>query len=268
MTDSQKPLEKKISEWLESQGYPLEMTVARSFMNSGYRVLQSDYFDDSESGDSRELDINASVQESIGDMLVRIKFVVECKSSDRPWLLFTRPRLIAAPASVAQRGCSDLGRKFICELAQNEEIQSLPLFKVSDNPAYGVTQAFTSGNDVTYGAAMSVTKAAAAQIKDANKYTSLGRPYCLLVFPVIVTDAPMFNVDLDETAEPRLQPVKSGVLIWRNRVMHGLHNIINIVHRDNVDEFAKQMLPCCKTLFSYAKEIIPTWQTGPIKDSG
>lgn len=39
-------LEKKIEEWLEKQGYPLETRVARAFRNAGFNVVQSDYYRD------------------------------------------------------------------------------------------------------------------------------------------------------------------------------------------------------------------------------
>ena len=103
-------MEDRIHEWLESQGYPLEMQVAREFARNGFRVLQSDYYDDFESGDSREIDVVAHMQTMIGELLVRVEFVIECKASrDKPWVLFTQHRSFADPARVAQRVASKHG---------------------------------------------------------------------------------------------------------------------------------------------------------------
>ncbi len=258
MGDHPASMESKIYEWLTSQGYPLEMYVSRSFIQSGFRVIQSDYFDDAESGDSRELDVRASVQESIGDVLFRISFAVECKATPgKPWVLFTSKSRIADPARVAQRGCSEIARKLQDTLAHSKDIQSLPLFQIPDRAAYSITQAFTSGHDVAYDAAMSVSKAAGSLIRDANKYTSIGHPIALLTFPVIVVDAPVVEAYLDEHGEMIVSAVDSGVLIWRNPVMHNLLNMISIVQCDGIESFATTMRASCQAVMEFARSEIP-----------
>jgi len=52
-------LKTKVEKWLNEQGYPLEMRVASVLQQGGFRVVQSEYFSDPETGDSRELDIVA-----------------------------------------------------------------------------------------------------------------------------------------------------------------------------------------------------------------
>jgi hypothetical protein len=56
----------KVSEWIEGQGYPLEMTVAKTFEQNRFEVIQSEYYKDPESGDCREIDVVASVTKEIG----------------------------------------------------------------------------------------------------------------------------------------------------------------------------------------------------------
>ena len=70
-------MEDKIRKWLETQGYPLEMRVAREFKSHGFRVLQSEYYTDPESGASRETDVIAHVQEELDGVLTRVAFVIE-----------------------------------------------------------------------------------------------------------------------------------------------------------------------------------------------
>ena len=43
-TDSALP--ERLRNWLEEQGYPLEMNVAASMRKVGARVIQSDYYED------------------------------------------------------------------------------------------------------------------------------------------------------------------------------------------------------------------------------
>ncbi len=110
---------------------------------------------------------------------------------------------------------------------------------------------------MAYGAAMSVSKAAGALIKEANKYTSFGRPIALLTFPVIVVDAPIVEAFIDDDGEMVVSAVDSGVLIWRNPVIHNLLNIISIVRRDDVESFAATMWSSCKSIVDFAQLEMP-----------
>ncbi|MCL4303986.1 MAG: hypothetical protein KJ077_50345 [Anaerolineae bacterium] len=54
-----KSLETEIIEWLEKQGYPLEMQVASSFKEAGFVVSQSRLYKDPQTSIEREIDIEA-----------------------------------------------------------------------------------------------------------------------------------------------------------------------------------------------------------------
>ncbi len=43
MLEKRDDLEKELSKWLETQGYPLEMEVAGAFQTSGFHVVQAEY---------------------------------------------------------------------------------------------------------------------------------------------------------------------------------------------------------------------------------
>ena len=140
MSQKSKSLESRITEWLETQGYPLEMVVAREFQSAGFRVLQSDYYSGPESNSSREIDVIAHLQEQVGSCLVRLSFCIECKSSqDKPWIIFTSAGVrLANPARVVQRASSLLGTLFLQKLARDNEIQSLNMFSIT-SPLFGPT---------------------------------------------------------------------------------------------------------------------------------
>ena len=88
---SEKDLKSKITEWLESQGYPLEMLVASKLREHHFRVFQSDYYNDANNADVlREIDIYAYKQVDIKGILFRLALVIECKlSSKKPWIMFS-----------------------------------------------------------------------------------------------------------------------------------------------------------------------------------
>lgn len=55
MNDSN--LHSKVINWLETQGYPLEMTLAKSFSKSGFEIQQPLHFLDPETNTIRETDM-------------------------------------------------------------------------------------------------------------------------------------------------------------------------------------------------------------------
>lgn len=84
-------LQASVQEWLEAQGYPLEMRTAAAFRLAGFRAVQGVYYQDPETDAWREIDVVADIPEVYRS--ARIVFVAECKSSrDKPWLLFTSPK--------------------------------------------------------------------------------------------------------------------------------------------------------------------------------
>ncbi|ASZ14131.1 hypothetical protein KTO58_03345 [Chitinophaga pendula] len=52
-------LKNKVKEWLDKQGYPLEMYVAAAFQESGFKIAQSVMYVDPDSKTPREVDLVA-----------------------------------------------------------------------------------------------------------------------------------------------------------------------------------------------------------------
>ena len=51
---TEQTMEDKILDWLNTQGYPLEMRVARAFQRQNFHVRQPVYYDDPDEKNSRE----------------------------------------------------------------------------------------------------------------------------------------------------------------------------------------------------------------------
>ena len=77
----------EVHTWLEGEGFPLEMRVAAAFRKAGFEVRQSDVYMDHESGKTREIDVIATDSDYLG--VVVTHFVIECKSSKKPWILLS-----------------------------------------------------------------------------------------------------------------------------------------------------------------------------------
>lgn len=225
--DTQKPdLNSRVREWLTSQGYPLEMAAARILQSAGFNTIQSDYYADPDTGEAREIDLVASMQRELDDLYVRVTFVIECKvSKDKPWLIFTsREAGIATPALMRQRAASPAGHLLLEELATDSRFGRIPLIQSGACPGYGLTEAFTQGQDRPYIALMSAAKAATARARSL----SLKTPIAEIIFPVALVDGHLVDCSLrNDTLE--VAEISRGVLLWRNPIVGMPHTIINVV---------------------------------------
>jgi hypothetical protein len=90
----QNELENKIRDWLEKQGYPLEMMVARALQEIDAGISQSPYYIDPETEKPREIDVVArwmKTEKNAGGFLKFELFLfIECKSQQKgPWIVFS-----------------------------------------------------------------------------------------------------------------------------------------------------------------------------------
>jgi len=257
MSEPEQSLEDRLRSWLGAQGYPLEMKVATAFQHAGARVIQSDYYSDPTTSESREIDVVATWQDDIDRILTQVSFTFECKSSrDKPWILFVSPDArIAPPARVAQRAGSSLARLALWDLADNASLQSLPIFDLPIAPAYGLKQAFSDKADICYGAIAGVAAATAAQANQPDFQDSQRGGYDILevIFPVVVTDARLFTALLKADGELDIQEKTTGVLLWRNPVVNRPHTIIHVVSSIALAEFAETARSSAESFLSLCR---------------
>jgi hypothetical protein len=258
-------LQDKIRAWLDEQGYPLEMRVASAFRRAGFRVFQSDYYRDRQSETYRETDIVASADHRVGALLIRVQFVIECKSSrSKPWLLFCSPEAsLAPPARVAQRSASKLAAAALGRLAQRKEVQDLDLFQIVDPPAYGATQAFTTGNDVVYSALTGVGSAVSSRARDVDDERRLKRSFCMILFPVVVFEGRLFSCVLKDDAAIAISEKERATLLWRNPVAGEPHTIVSILTDRALKEFAESSISSVKQFFALAESDFTAVLTEP-----
>lgn len=249
------PANKRVRDWLLSQGYPLEMRTAKVFQDADYRVIQSEYYSDPESDTTREIDVYAFSQEEVGQGLIRVSWVVECKSTTgKPWVLFTSNRKFSGRARVVQRAASRLGRSFLLKISGSDAAKRLRLFHVSERPAYAMTEAFTTGHDRAYEAAMAASKAAAAQAAAAE---SPRGDIAEIVFPLIVVSGNLFEAYLDESGELAVETIYSGTLVWRKPVVGVPFTIISVVAESHLAELLRDTREDVNRLLAFGKQAIP-----------
>jgi hypothetical protein len=253
-------LTKQVTEWLNGQGFPLEMTVAAAFRQAGFWVIQSDYYADPVTGTQREMDVVARLQMVIGADLARVTFVIECKvSKDRPWVMFTAESVrLADRARIVQRTASALGRQFLNRLRDEEEIRELPFFTLPKRAGYGLVQAMRKpdAKDLSYEALTAVSAASAAQAQEADDATNEGQGnFVEVIFPLVIVDGRLFEAYLDEANELKIEETTRGTLVWRNPAAGSVHSIITIATLAALNDVVAAALQTAQTLLSQKQAV-------------
>ena len=240
----QSDLRNKVAEWLATEGYPLEMQVARAWLRSGFHVQQAEYYEDPETKTLREIDVIAGIQIAFGRHLIRLTLCVECKViKNRPWVLLTSSDVqLAAPAQVTQRAASKHGLIFLRMVAHNKTYQNLQLLRLPPRPGYGLIQALAAkGSDVAYAACMSAVKATASRVAAANAAADRDLRHIVeIVVPVIVVEGHLFESFLDHDGEIKVHELGEGTLVWRNPLVQRPHTIVRVVTLSCLPQLIKE----------------------------
>ena len=243
----------KIREWLDKQGYPLEMRVASCFRDAGFDVTQAHFYSDPETGTQREIDVVARFPEITGGL--KLTFTIECKkSNDKPWLLFTSPttlegRNVLFTYSVNSASAREiLVEKFMDFQGGEQALLDIPWMRKSGQIGYGITQAFTNSEDATFKASTGALKAAIAQ-KLACAEDSWS-PF-VFSFPVIVVDAPLFQCSLQEDGSLTINEIENGELFFPLSIANEPGTCIHVVTTGNLPQFAADAAAVANTLHGH-----------------
>jgi hypothetical protein len=87
--DDSRPMDVRVREWLDTEGYPLELEVARAFRKAGFRAHHAMMYDDANTKSKREIDVVATKQFGQDGRWIRVVVVAECKHAKKPWVCFT-----------------------------------------------------------------------------------------------------------------------------------------------------------------------------------
>lgn len=238
----------RVKESLEATGFPLEMRVARAMQRAQFEIVQGDYIEDRDTKKWREIDIVGYSEARSKTCRAIFAAAVECKSAvDKPWVLFTSTDGYPPQLSVWRRATNEQGHSILSVLSLKPEIQDSPLFRLVERPGYGLTTAFRKGSDVelTHEAVHSVCKATVGLLQRLGDVPN--ENIVPLVWPVLVTAAPLFECFLNEDDELVVSEIKKGSLVWRNPIVTR-HTIVQIY---TAEAFLKDMT----TLKAASREI-------------
>ncbi|MBL1457831.1 MAG: hypothetical protein COA34_008215 [Methylophaga sp.] len=242
-------LHAKLSKWLNTNGYPLEMLVASiARKHTKLSIRQGWHFIDSESGDSREIDIVCSAGDPYG--YAEINFVIECKATNKPWVIFSSEDAIDSYHRLSSFGLfskeafdSVLDQVFPRSLDIPEEyIDSslIPWLNKKGMVGYSIAQAFEGNKDIPYNASIATIKASTWLINN-SLWRSYGesRPFAIS-FPIIVTSSPLFECTLDDDGKTILNEISHGYLFFKQYIKDSSPTCISVVTEGYIETFMKE----------------------------
>lgn len=217
-------MEDKIHAWLAKHGFPFEMRLAQKLSEHKFRVTQSDYYTDFETGTPREIDLLGRLYnyfeppKDVGIVEIELFCAIECKATSNPWLVFkqTKARKRSTDCAIA-----DASGARLLQLARKTINGSL-VDRWGDSAGHGVREAFAE-SDRAFAAVMSALKAAEATVvAESAKQTAFQKEnpddrqvYAGLALPVVAISGPLFEYTLEADGTPKLQKVPISSVVFR-----------------------------------------------------
>jgi hypothetical protein len=243
-SDEKEDLSAKVKNWVEEQGYSLEMRVAKKFQENGFQVSQFEHFIDQESGSVRPVDVVVSLAKDVGNSRIVIKLYIECKYSakDKPWVIvvtsdkfdkfsfFSRILKGHHPSNWSNIDTLQ-GRataRIVQALASN---LSLDIFLIR-NPGYVVAESLTNQKDHAYEAIIQISKSVEShdiETEETYKQTLqvfddldkdkdyIGHPtdfglFLSIAIPIVVINGQLFESYLGNNNEVEVSEIQSGMV--------------------------------------------------------
>lgn len=226
--------DREVFEWLQRQGYPLEMSVAQSFdILPLYDASLGNYYEDQDTGKMREIDILA--QAMLGDgrtHSLRLCYLVECKTDkDDPWVILkseAESSLIPTFLYVYSQVAYELMFRILYRKKESlSMLYRLPVFRYNNDIGHGIARARISDKqnknrtDYSYVALSSSIKSSFyySRFPDKPEFvttTAVGLlPYISAIsIPTIILNGDLYECWLDESDQPRIKRIESGVVRW------------------------------------------------------
>lgn len=243
-TDDNQDLTTKVKNWVEEQGYSLEMRVAKKFQENGFTVSQFEHFVDQESHSVRPVDVVVSLAKDIGNSRIVIKLYVECKYSakDKPWVIvvtsdkfdkysfFSRILKDQHPSNWSK--IKSLQSRITARIIQALDSNlSLDIFSIR-NPGYVVAESLTNQKDHAYEAIIQISKSVEAHdveaeetykqtlqvfddIENDSSHSELPSDIGLffsIAIPVVVINGQLFESYLGSNNEVEVSEIQSGMV--------------------------------------------------------
>lgn len=242
-------MREKVLSWINKSGFPLEMETAKAFRNAGFDVRQSATHLDPEEQKGREIDVLAQDPDFWG--VVDTYFVVECKSSDKPWVVLMADDALSGVSRLHAFAVSssDAKTEMFSLWRGNEDFKGF--LEKSERCGYSFRQALGGKNDRAYTAATSVLKACVGLTRERRAQMIKRFAFAL---PVIVVDTPIFECTLSSEGEIDLMEVEESGFLFSVHMPDEVACFIKVIRKEILQEFALSSKETANSLRKFMEE--------------
>lgn len=248
-------IEDNIKEWLINKGFPFEIECSQMLKKYGFNVQPALHYLDEEIKTYREIDICAWKSYSNYGGSVNLTLMIECKTSELPWIVFMG----------AERSKNEFLSNLLISSNGNRLISKLKLvpnntftFSILKNETFGynfIQMKKNNGDrekDHAYEAIIQSMKASLTLQKETNKSKHYN---CNLYIPVVIVDKNLFKVsesnDSKKISIEETKFCKHGRLFAFSDKPFLVHHIVS---GKNLEEYCKQISDDFAYFFDTFKE--------------
>lgn len=206
----------KILDWINKTGYPLELKGESILNDAGFMIINSHLYKDPEKQIFRELDLLASHYWSEKTLSLSFELLIECKKSDKPFLLLSNRKNKRTSISIGE---------YLEVLDPNARIAiGNPKIEVElpkpTSSGFKIIQAFVDSDEVIHKATNSLIKSFSDWKIQEKEYmeTNIEENSHTLLFPILLLDAPLLALTLDEKKEMNLEEINSCILEYKSTI--------------------------------------------------
>lgn len=246
-------MEKKIIEWFNKTGYPFELWAEALFSKYGFSVESGHLYEDQESDETRELDLVATIgwTSKKQRMDFGLNLLVECKKSDKPFIILRSTNSTKPEVNVGSYyNVQDMPLGAYYFVNSNSRI---PLPGRSSS-GFKLVQGFVTGDETPNKAAYTLIKSFNAwrkiELDDVGSY--IKDNYNSLTLPLLVVDAPLFELSIDQSGEVRLQRIDSGIVDHLSHLSRAPHTPfpIPVIQKAALETYIASVLQYGKSQFN------------------
>jgi len=204
---SNEELTKKVVKEITKSGFPLELRVSRLLESNGYLLAHNLYYVDQDEGKGREMDLRAlkNFEWKKGAQIYRVRhcLIVECKKSEKPWVVFTSAETYYdRKIHEIQRGGSDPKNKLgSSEALGIKEIHPFASYERRGRSYFEPLRKSGDQKNI-FGALTTSAKATIA----TQGFASGERDLCFY-YPLVVFQGTLYEAYLDDNNDMQVQEV-------------------------------------------------------------
>ena len=234
-------LQENLRSWFNKTGFPLEIETARAFFGQRFGVEHSAVYPDPETQKSREIDVLAYRRDETG--VYGALFPVECKATDKPWVVLTDPEQYFQYGGLWIAAMSPKAREAMAYHV-TEYLNFYEQAFGQTTGGFSLKQAFCGETDHAYTACMSALKAAHALVADEETNITFA-------FPTLVVNTPIYEYSEDADGQQIFKEVASSSFSFSAHMNGYSRAIIRIVSNRALADHAEK----CRILSDHLKQL-------------